>query len=87
MNRATEPAAFILTILWFGTCVTQAQVQEAVEQYPSGETRVTVECFSPDAKGKNPAVFLLHGAGGLDPGTAALSVRSVGDSLHKDMLY
>jgi carboxymethylenebutenolidase len=82
MNRVTEPAAFILTILWFGTCLAlaQAQVQETVEQYRSGETSVTVECFSPGAKGKYPAVFLLHGAGGLDPGTAS-AFREIGRGL------
>jgi len=80
MNPVTEPAAFILTVLWFGACVTQAQVQEAVKQYRSGEARVTVECFSPEARGNYPAVFLLHGAGGLDPGTAG-AFREIGRGL------
>jgi carboxymethylenebutenolidase len=67
-------------LLWVGTSAAQAQVQEAVERYRSGETRVTVECFSPDGKGKYPAVFLLHGAGGLDPGTAS-AFREIGRGL------
>src|SRR5262249_36145468 len=47
-----------------------ADVQEAVEHYRSGEAQVTIECFAPAARGKFPAVLLLHGSGGLDPGTA-----------------
>ncbi len=52
-------------------------VQEGVAQYPSGDARVTIEWFAPAARGKFPAVLLLHGSGGLDPGTAQV-FRSIG---------
>jgi carboxymethylenebutenolidase len=72
MNRIPRYAAGLLTFLWLGTAVAEAQevqVQEAVHQYRSGETRVTVECFAPAAEGKFPAVLLLHGSGGLEQST------------------
>ena len=54
-----------------------ADVQEDVQQYRSGEARVTVERFTPAWAGKFPAVLLLHGSGGLDPGTAYV-FRAIG---------
>ena len=75
MNRIPRCAAGLLTILCFGTAVAEAQQvqpQEAVQQYQSGETRVTVDCFSPAAEGKFPAVLLLHGSGGLEQSTGDL---------------
>jgi carboxymethylenebutenolidase len=49
-----------------------AEVREGVEHYRSGEATVTLEWFAPAARGKFPGVVLLHGSGGLDPGTAAV---------------
>ena len=54
-----------------------ADVQEEVEHYRSGEVEVTVECFTPVALGRFPAILLLHGSGGLDPGTAYV-FRAIG---------
>ena len=53
------------------------EVQEGVDQYPSGDARVTIEWFAPPVRGKFPAIFLLHGSGGLDPGTAQV-FRAIG---------
>ncbi len=72
MNGIRRYRAFFLTFLWLGTAAVEGQevqVQEAVQQYQSGESRVTVECFSPAVAGKFPAVFLLHGSGGLEQAT------------------
>ncbi len=49
----------------------RADVREGVEHYRSGEATVAMDWFAPAARGKFPAVVLLHGSGGLDPGTAA----------------
>jgi carboxymethylenebutenolidase len=51
--------------------------QEGVDQYKSGDARVTIEYFAPTARGKFPVVLLLHGSGGLDPGTADV-FRAIG---------
>jgi len=67
MSGIPRYLAGLLTFLRLGTAVAQAQevqVQEAVRQYRSGETRVTVECFAPAAEGKFPAVLLLARVGG-----------------------
>ncbi len=64
--------AGLLIFLRLGTTVVQAQevdVREAVHQYRSGDRQVTVECFTPAALGKFPAVLLLHGSGGLEQST------------------
>ncbi|MGP0064379.1 MAG: dienelactone hydrolase family protein [Isosphaeraceae bacterium] len=52
-------------------------VQEGIERYESGDARVTVEWFAPAVPGKFPAILLLHGSGGLDPGTAQV-FRAIG---------
>jgi len=44
----------------------EAQVQESVDHYRSGDAQITIECFAPAARGKFPAVLLLHASGGLD---------------------
>jgi carboxymethylenebutenolidase len=75
MNRIPRSAPGVLILLWLGTASAEAQevqVEEAVHQYPSGETRVTVEWFAPLAEGKFPAVLLLHGSGGLEQSTGDL---------------
>jgi carboxymethylenebutenolidase len=75
MNGIPRSAAGVLIFLGLGTAVVEAQdvqVQEAVHQYRSGETPVTVECFAPVAEGKFPAVLLLHGSGGLEQSTGDL---------------
>jgi dienelactone hydrolase len=69
MKRFTRSAGFLLTVLWFGLTSAQGQVQENVAQFQSGETPVTIECFTPAANGRFPAVFLLHGSGGLEQAT------------------
>ena len=46
-----------------------AAVRESVEQFDSGGSLVTVECFAPTARGKHPLVLLLHGSGGLEQAT------------------
>lgn len=72
MNAIRRYRAFLVTFLWLGTAAVEGQdvqVQEAVQQYQSGESRVTVECFSPAVAGKFPAVLLLHGSGGLEQAT------------------
>jgi carboxymethylenebutenolidase len=48
----------------------RADVREGIEHYRSGEATVALEWFAPAAPGRFPAVLLLHGSGGLDPGTA-----------------
>ena len=52
-------------------------LQEGVDRYQSGDARVTIEWFAPAARGKFPAILLLHGSGGLDPGTAQV-FRAIG---------
>jgi len=63
----TWPLALLVSLQ---ACRARADVQEGVDQYPSGDARVTVEWFTPAARGRFPAILLLHGSGGLDPGTA-----------------
>jgi len=75
MNRMPRSAAGLWALLWLGTTAADAQdyqVQDAVHQYKSGESKVTVECFAPAAEGKFPAVLLLHGSGGLELSTGDL---------------
>jgi carboxymethylenebutenolidase len=75
MNPIQRCMACLLTFVGFGAVVgatqdiVQVQVHESVHQYRSGEANVTVECFSPAAEGKFPAVLLLHGSGGLEQST------------------
>ena len=47
-------------------------MQEGVEHYRSGEATVTLDWYAPAARGKFPAVVMLHGSGGLDVGTDAV---------------
>jgi dienelactone hydrolase len=54
-----------------------ADVQEDLERYRSGEAEVPIECFTPGVRGRFPAILLLHGSGGLDPGTAYV-FRAIG---------
>ena len=78
MSRMARHWTWPLALLvWSLESPAEADVQEAVEQYRSGEAHVSVECFSPAARGKFPAILLLHGSGGLDPGTA-LVFRAIG---------
>jgi len=70
-----EICAGLWALLWLGTTAADAQdyqVRDAVHQYKSGESKVTVECFAPAAEGKFPAVLLLHGSGGLELSTGDL---------------
>ena len=69
IKRFTRFAGFLVSGLWFGLTSVHGQVQETIEQFQSGETPVTVECFAPAANGRFPAVFLLHGSGGLEQAT------------------
>jgi dienelactone hydrolase len=70
----TWPVALLFSL---GACRSRADVQEGVDQYPSGDARVTIEWFAPAARGRFPAILLLHGSGGLDPGTAQV-FRAIG---------
>jgi dienelactone hydrolase len=72
MNRVPRSLSGLLAIvLVWPAGRARADVREGVEHYRSGEAVVTMEWFAPAARGKVPAVLLLHGSGGLDPGTAA----------------
>jgi dienelactone hydrolase len=72
MSGSSRALAWSFACLFaFQECRVEADdVQEGVDRYPSGEARVTVEWFAPALRGKFPAILLLHGSGGLDPGTA-----------------
>ncbi len=72
MSGSSRALAWSFACLFaFQACRVEADdVQEGVERYPSGDARVTVEWFAPAVRGKFPAILLLHGSGGLDPGTA-----------------
>ncbi len=70
----------ILLLLVIGNRAALADIHEGVERFPSGEAKVTLEYFTPAAAGRFPAVFLLHGSGGLDPGTAYV-FREIGRDL------
>jgi dienelactone hydrolase len=75
MDKLLKSALGVLTILWVIAVASEAQdiqVQETVQQFRSGETRLTVECFAPAVEGKFPAIVLLHGSGGLELGTGDL---------------
>jgi dienelactone hydrolase len=65
----SPPAAFVLLWLVGLPSQTFAAVRESVEQFDSGGSLVTVECFAPTARGKHPLVLLLHGSGGLEQAT------------------
>src|SRR5262245_36653778 len=58
----------------------RADVREAIHHYRSGDREVTIECFLPLARGSFPTILLLHGSGGLDPGTAYV-FRAIGRDL------
>lgn len=67
-----SPAVLLAIVtLWPGG-LARADVQGGVEHYHSGEATVTLEWFAPAARGRFPAVVMLHGSGGLDPGTAMM---------------
>jgi dienelactone hydrolase len=66
-----SPPILLAIVLVWPAGWARAQVREGVEHYRSGEADVTMEWFAPADRGKFPAVVLLHGSGGLDPGTAA----------------
>jgi dienelactone hydrolase len=68
-----------IVLLWPGGRA-RGDVREGVERYRSGDVDVTMEWFAPAARGKFPGVALLHGSGGLDPGTAD-AFRSVARGL------
>jgi dienelactone hydrolase len=65
------PGLLAIVLLWPAGRA-RGDVREGVEHYRSGEATVTMEWFAPAALGKFPAVVLLHGSGGLEPGTAAV---------------
>jgi dienelactone hydrolase len=73
MGGASRSLAGLLAIvlLWPSDRV-RGDVQGGVERYHSGEAVVTLEWFAPASQGKFPAVVMLHGSGGLDPGTALM---------------
>jgi dienelactone hydrolase len=72
MSRLARSLAWSLALFLSSiACRVEADdLREGVDRYQSGEARVTVEWFAPAAQGKFPAILLLHGSGGLDPGTA-----------------
>jgi dienelactone hydrolase len=73
MGGASRSLAGLLAIvLLWPAGRARGDVQEGVERYHSGAGVVTLEWFAPAARGKFPAVVMLHGSGGLDPGTAAM---------------
>ncbi len=76
----TRSRLAILLLLATGNRASLGDVHEGVEKFPSGEAKVSLEYFRPAAPGKFPAVFLLHGSGGLDPGTAYV-FREIGRDL------
>src|SRR4051794_28957167 len=61
--------AFLLPTLVVMSGESIAAVRESVEQFDSGGSLVTVECFAPTGRGKHPLVLLLHGSGGLEQAT------------------
>jgi len=79
MTRSVHRLA-ILFALVMANGAALADVREGVERFRSGDARVTLEYFTPAAPGTFPAVFLLHGSGGLDPGTAYV-FREIGRDL------
>jgi carboxymethylenebutenolidase len=74
MNQIKRRLLGLLIMTWTVSPLAHAQMQvrERVRQYQSGEARVTVECFSPAAGGKLPAILMLHGSGGLELATGTL---------------
>jgi len=73
MGGASRSLAGLLAIvLLWPTGRARGDVQEGVERYHSGEATVALEWFAPAASRKFPAVVMLHGSGGLDPGTAMM---------------
>jgi carboxymethylenebutenolidase len=74
-SRLIVGRALILGLGWllavqFLPC--QAQVRSAVVKYPSGDQKITLECFVPTIPGKFPTVLLLHGSGGLEQATGPI---------------
>ncbi len=70
----------VLLALIMAHRVALADVHEGVERFPSGDAKVSIEYFRPAARGTFPGIFLLHGSGGLDPGTAHV-FREIGRDL------
>jgi dienelactone hydrolase len=56
----------------------EAQVRQTVVDYPSGETRVGLDCFVPKGAKGLPAVIVLHGSGGMAEGSAEVFRRIAG---------
>jgi dienelactone hydrolase len=65
------PGLLVIVLLWPAGRA-RGDVREGVERYRSGEASVAMEWFAPADRGRYPAVVLLHGSGGLEPGTAAV---------------
>ncbi len=62
-----------MSLAWLAVLATadlaSGQYIDAVDRYSSGGKAVTIEGYAPRLPGKYPAVFLLHGSGGLEQAT------------------
>ena len=80
MSAIRKRMSFLLTVFLWAVPAAQAQLQESVEKFRSGDARVTIECFAPSTERKLPAILLLHGGGGLEDDTGDI-FREIGRSL------